>query len=958
MPHNAGCIPWPNRLPRKLETVRILWKANVLPCPAGPVAEGYLCIPKSSLYIGKTGLATLKSPQFRFEDGVMLTPVTPHHGIIRNFSRQRHATEFPLLFLLALVTIATGCSSLNAGNAGSTTAATNPATPIAMSAVLPPATIGSAYNAVISVKGGSPPYSFAVRSGKLPAGLKLEATSGSITGQPLRSGSYPFTIAVADHARTAAGLKKFAITVSRATKVPVQVTISPASFALPPGGSHQFVAQVSNASSNVVTWAASAGTITAAGLFTAPKVTAPATVQITATSKVDPAKHGTATVTLDAHTTPATLALANTSLPDATEGTPYSVTLYLSGGTAPYHWKIASGSLPAGFALDASEGVISGVASDSGAFAFTIAASDGAGQSVSRALAIRVSQANASNYDGPAELPRLYVKSSLSDTPASGATHLVKSGGDLQSALNSATCGDTIQLQAGATFTGAFVLPAKNCDEQHWIVVRTSAPDNALPPEGTRLTPCYAGVTSLPGRPSFGCSSSNNVLAKLVFSSTGSGPITLANGANHYRLTGLEITRTPGTTVYNLVLNQSNGTADHIVIDRSWIHGTAQDETTRGVMLVASSYVAIVDSFFSDFHCVAISGSCTDSQAIAGGLGSNAMGPYKIVNNFLEASGENIIFGGGAADHTPEDIEIRHNYFYKPLIWMKGQPGFVGGRDGNPFIVKNHFELKNGIRVLFEGNVLENSWGGFSQTGFAILLTPKNQNGLCPLCVVHDITLRYNRVSHTGNGFQISNGPSDSGALSLGMWNVSIHDVVMDDISSTTYNGVGVLFQESNGNHVSPLHDVAINHVTALSKDSTAPMMSVGNDTSYPEMYGFTWSNNIFTGGIGVHTTGGGPSNCAFQLDSAGVLASCFKQPGFSHNALIGATGHWPTQNFFVNSLADIKFTSTGSSPVPGALPVVGFQLQSSSPYAGAGTDGKDLGADVQALDAAVSGVR
>jgi len=49
---------------------------------------------------------------------------------------------------------------------------------------------------------------------------------------------------------------------------------------------------------------------------------------------------------------------------------------------------------------------------------------------------------------------------------------------------------------------------------------------------------------------------------------------------------------------------------------------------------------------------------------------------------------------------------------------MRGQPGFVGGRDGNPFIVKNHFELKNAIRVLFEANVLENTWGGFPKRGF------------------------------------------------------------------------------------------------------------------------------------------------------------------------------------------------------------------------------------------------
>ena len=88
---------------------------------------------------------------------------------------------------------------------------------------------------------------------------------------------------------------------------------------------------------------------------------------------------------------------------------------------------------------------------------------------------------------------------------------------------------------------------------------------------------------------------------------------------------------------------------------------------------------------------------------------------------------------------------------------MKGQPGYVGGADGNPFIVKNLFELKNAQRVLLDGNIMENTWGGFSQAGFAILLTPKNQAGakgvhLCPVCQVTDVTVRNTTISHVGGG--------------------------------------------------------------------------------------------------------------------------------------------------------------------------------------------------------------
>ncbi len=138
-----------------------------------------------------------------------------------------------------------------------------------------------------------------------------------------------------------------------------------------------------------------------------------------------------------------------------------------------------------------------------------------------------------------------------------------------------------------------------------------------------------------------------------------------------------------------------------------------------------------------------------------------------------QTAGENISLGGGAATTTPTDIEIRQNHLFKPMTWMVGQPGFVGGVDGNPFIVKNHFELKNAQRVLFEGNIAENTWGGFSQTGYSLLLTPKNQSlrgkNVCPTCFVTDVAIRYNKISHAAAEMQIATVLSDSGPSTTSM---------------------------------------------------------------------------------------------------------------------------------------------------------------------------------------------
>ncbi len=885
----------------------------------------------------------------------MLYLACPRSRVSPTFPRDQRAVSFPLMCLLALMAATTGCASLNAGSTASTTS--KPAQQIAIAAQLPPATVGNAYTAAMSVSGGSAPYNFSIRGGSFPPGLYINASTGAIAGQPLRAGTYAFLVSVLDHAHTAEGVQKFALTVKPATKPAVQVAVSPQSLTIASGASHQFAAQVSNTTNHAVTWWASAGKITAAGLFTAPKVNAPANVEIIATSKADLSKNAFVSVSVNAGAVQSSsLTLASAALPNATEGVPYSAGLRATGGTSPYRWKIAAGSLPAGFAFDAAGGGVSGVATQNGPFPVTIQAMDAAGQSVSRQFMINVSPASTGNLDGPAELPRVYIKSSLADTPAPGAVHTVKTSAALQPALDAARCGDTILLQAGATFEGTMVLPAKNCDDNHWIVIRTSAPNSALPPEGTRISPCYAGVTSLPGRPAFKCSSTSNVLAKVVFTgAAGSGPIVMADGANHYRLLGLEVTRPASkATVYNLVINEHGGTTDRIVIDRSWLHGTAHDETARGITLTASTNFAVVDSFFSDFHCVAITGSCGDSQAIAGGMGNHAMGPFKIVNNYLEAAGENIIFGGGAATRTPEDIEIRRNYFFKPLIWMKGTAGFVGGRDGHPFIVKNHLEFKNAARVLVEGNVMENSWGGFSQFGFSILLTPKNQNGQCPLCVLHDVTIRYGTITNVGNGITIGNGKSDSGDLSLGAWNESIHDLVITHVDGKLYVGGGHIFQQGNSNPENPLHNVAISHVTAIGDDPTAGMLVLGNALNHP-LAGFSWTNNILAApNSGIITTGGGSANCAYPGFGGGPLGKlerCFKDYDFSGNVLIGATGAWPKDNQSAANQTSVMFASTIHQALSS------FQLQAVSPFRGMGTDGKNPGADVSGVAAAIAGV-
>jgi hypothetical protein len=567
------------------------------------------------------------------------------------------------------------------------------------------------------------------------------------------------------------------------------------------------------------------------------------------------------------------------------------------------------------------------------------------------------------NFDGPAELPRVVVASSIADTPAPGSVVTINAGDDLQAALDHAQCGDTIELQAGANFVGRFLLRAKKCDNAHWIVIRTSSSDSLLPSEGQRITPCYAGVALLPGRPQYSCANPQSVMARIENNSTtNDGPLTFQSGANFYRLIGLEVTRTEGTkNAMRLLSAEPNGSADHIVVDRCWFHGTLHDETQNGVFLSRTNTVAVVDSYFSDFHCTAFA-TCTDAHAVSGGTGDHQDGPFKISNNFLEASTEAVMFGGGAATLTPTDIEIRHNHFFKPWQWMPGDPNFVGGDKNHAFITKNHLELKNATRVLVEANLMENTWGGFTQSGYAVLLTPKNQHthhgNVCPKCQVTDVTIRYNRISHAGGGIVMAtsisgNGRNGAPALAGTRW--SIHDLVIDDINQK-YNGGGNLFMIQNGWPRNPVNTMTVNHVTGF-PDAVTHLAIIGNRSKNPDMYGFVFTNNlVMTGRYPLWSSGGGRTSCAAIGTPAQKVKKCFSTNTFKNNVLIGTPdafppSSWPSGNFFPTDPDKAGITNYDGG-INGD-----YSLQPGSPYKNAGTDGKDLGADIAGLNAALDGV-
>jgi len=152
-----------------------------------------------------------------------------------------------------------------------------------------------------------------------------------------------------------------------------------------------------------------------------------------------------------------------------------------------------------------------------------------------------------------------------------------------------------------------------------------------------------------------------------------------------------------------------------------------------------------------------------DCQAI---FAYNGCDGLVVDNTYLEAAGENILFGGAdadSADMIPKNITINNCDLTKQLAWQ-GKPGVT---------VKNLFELKAAINVKMTNCRLSNCWTS-GQTGFGIVLTVRNQDGKAPFSIVKDIVIDNIQVSNVGAGVQILGRDDTPGKPSQVMTNVVI----------------------------------------------------------------------------------------------------------------------------------------------------------------------------------------
>ncbi|MEK9506460.1 putative Ig domain-containing protein [Gaopeijia maritima] len=240
--------------------------------------------------------------------------------------------------------------------------------PTVVTAALPTGVRGRAYATALQAEGGDGSYTWSLLEGSLPPGVAL-ASNGTFAGTPVLPGSFDLRVQVAS-----AGFEADAwLTIDIFNALALATTV------LPQGVQDtSYDAQlVANGGDGSYEWSLVAGTLPdglaldVSGRLTGTPTTLGSqavTLQVTSGD----GQTATGAFTLVVSDQIAAPTVATSSLADAAVGVPYAGLLEATDGDGSYSWQVIGGSLPAGVALDAATGVLSGTPAAAGTAVFTV----------------------------------------------------------------------------------------------------------------------------------------------------------------------------------------------------------------------------------------------------------------------------------------------------------------------------------------------------------------------------------------------------------------------------------------------------------------------------------------------------------------------------------------------------------------------------------------------------------
>jgi hypothetical protein len=240
-------------------------------------------------------------------------------------------------------------------------------------ASLPNATVNTSYAFTVAATGGTTPYTWSATG--LPAGLSINASTGVISGTPTTVATNTVSISVTD----ATNPTHLTRTVNLSLRVLGTLNITTTQLPSGTTGVAFNATLAATGGTAPYTWSANglpAGlnlNPTTGVISGTPTGSGTSTVAISVVDSTTPTPL-TATANLSLTIVPAVSITTTSPLPSGVVGAPYSVTIAATGGTPPYTWS-ASG-LPAGLAINASTGAISGTPTGAGSATVAVTVTD------------------------------------------------------------------------------------------------------------------------------------------------------------------------------------------------------------------------------------------------------------------------------------------------------------------------------------------------------------------------------------------------------------------------------------------------------------------------------------------------------------------------------------------------------------------------------------------------------
>jgi hypothetical protein len=234
--------------------------------------------------------------------------------------------------------------------------------------------------------------------------------------------------------------------------------------------------------------------------------------------------------------------------------------------------------------------------------------------------------------------------------------------------------------------------------------------------------------------------------------------------------------------------------------------------------------------------------------------------------------------------------------------------------------IKCTFELKNARNVRVVGNIIENSFDEI-----AVRITVRNQDGSAPWSTIEDVVMRDNIIRNSGGGINFLG--TDDNNKSAVMKRVEVVNNLFTGIDAARYGADGRFVLISDGEDINVSNNTVFASGNAITAHGapTRKFTFRGNIFSFND-YGFSGDN-----GVGKN-----------------VFAKYFSDGLISENIIVNGKRipkgdlYIPPRNFAADDFGAVGFVNWQAG---------NYRLAANSKYKNKGPNGKDAGADIDAIE-------